>query len=678
MIFELIELNNLYSYRGIVRFDLSGASAGRNVVLISGRNGFGKTSFLNAVKLLFCDVTASMRESVQRQRTPTHKQYVVGAGEDWWGILNRQARQQDGERNCHVRIAWSEGATRITAQRSWVIEDNDFTTNLVVESESLQTPLRDSDAQVFISARLPPDFVPFFIFDGEQIQELAEANRAEQIDQIERLLNISALKLMSDTLTSIRKEFQNQGMDQTERATLVALRGNLTHEQAAASALKQQLSDLRDDIDQAEVDARTLRARVESRRAFVHQGSENQLKRRLEDFEANRSSLANSVVNDLPRVAPLLLNPLLTDKAARLLDMHRRSNSGGDYLRQVAAGLPDQVFGISPPQPISPLSPEQQGFFRNRLAKLLEAALPDDRSNSNPRLDIPKAERAQRLLRRYGDNQELRRTLAAQLEQLFRLRGQIKACQEENLNIGALSTQEREAYQKDLAEAERLEEERVVLRTRQNGLEKDIRGAAAKIEQLETDIAKQENAVELSSKMRDKAEIAARLRRFFDDYKQRLKDERRADLEAALNRHFHTLMTSHKLIARIQVDEEFGLHYLDVAGHPVGMGNLSAGMKQLAATALLWALKECSGRPLPIVVDTPLARIDRGNQENLLTNYYPAASEQVIVLPTDSELDEAKYRLLHPYVYREYKLHNPSGDQTTLEEISMYPEVARA
>lgn len=677
MIFESIELNNLYSYRGVVRFDLSGASTKRNVVLISGRNGFGKTSFLNAIKLLFCDVTTAMRESVQRQRTPTHKQYIVGAGEDWWGILNRQARQ-DGERECHVRIVWTEGTSRITAQRSWIIENNDFTPALVVESDTLQTPLRDSDAQAFISARLPPDFVPFFIFDGEQIQELAEANRAEQIDQIERLLNISALKLMSDTLTTIRKEFQNQGMDQTERATLVALRGNLTHEQAAASALKQQLADLQDDIDQAESNARTLRGRLESRRAFIHQGNESQLKKRLEDLEVNRSSLATSVINDLPRVSPLLLNPSLTEKAARLLDMHRRSNGGGDYLRQVAMSLPDQVFGIAPPQPIPPLSHEQHGYFRNRLTKLLEAALPDVGSNSSPRLDIPKAERAQRLLRRYGDNQELRRNLAGQLEQLFRLRGQIKACQEENLNIGALSTQEREAYQNDLAEAGRLEDERVALRTRQSSLEKALRGASAKIEQLEADITKQENAVELSSKMRDKAEIAAKLRRFFDDYKQRLKDERRADLEAALNRHFRTLMTSHNLIAHIGVDEDFGLHYLDTDGRPVGMGNLSAGMKQLAATALLWALKECSNRPLPIVVDTPLARIDRGNQENLLTNYYPVASEQVIVLPTDSELDEAKYRLLQPFVYREYKLHNPTGDQTKLELASMYPEIAHA
>ncbi len=83
------------------------------------------------------------------------------------------------------------------------------------------------------------------------------------------------------------------------------------------------------------------------------------------------------------------------------------------------------------------------------------------------------------------------------------------------------------------------------------------------------------------------------------------------------------------------------------------MGSLSAGMKQLAATSLLWALKTCSGRPMPIIVNTPMARIDKGNQENLLRCYYPTVSEQVILLPTDSEMDERKYNMLKPYIYQE-------------------------
>ena len=104
---------------------------------------------------------------------------------------------------------------------------------------------------------------------------------------------------------------------------------------------------------------------------------------------------------------------------------------------------------------------------------------------------------------------------------------------------------------------------------------------------------------------------------------------------------------------------------------PIGMGTISAGMKQLAATSLLWALKEVSGRQLPVVIDTPLARIDLRHQHNLLTRYYPEAGDQVIMLPTDSELDEVKRKLLLPHVYKAFELYNPTGEKTEIREETL-------
>ena len=74
-------------------------------------------------------------------------------------------------------------------------------------------------------------------------------------------------------------------------------------------------------------------------------------------------------------------------------------------------------------------------------------------------------------------------------------------------------------------------------------------------------------------------------------------------------------------------------------------------MKQLFATSLLWTLKDVSGQFLPVIIDTPLARFDRGHQQSLLTRYYPHAGNQVILLPTDSELDREKYNILKPHTH---------------------------
>ena len=141
-------------------------------------------------------------------------------------------------------------------------------------------------------------------------------------------------------------------------------------------------------------------------------------------------------------------------------------------------------------------------------------------------------------------------------------------------------------------------------------------------------------------------------------------------MEKSLNLHLHTLLDSNQLISRVGINEDFVITYYNQTDEPIGMGSISAGMKQLAATSLLWALKEVSGRQLPVVIDTPLARIDLRHQHNLLTRYYPEAGNQVIVLPTDSELDEAKQKLLLPHVYKAFELHNPTGEQTEIREVN--------
>ena len=59
----------------------------------------------------------------------------------------------------------------------------------------------------------------------------------------------------------------------------------------------------------------------------------------------------------------------------------------------------------------------------------------------------------------------------------------------------------------------------------------------------------------------------------------------------------------------------------------------------------------------------------------MLEKYYPNAGSQVILLPTDSELDERKRELLAPYIYREFLLHNAGGDSTSVELITPRQEV---
>jgi DNA sulfur modification protein DndD len=94
----------------------------------------------------------------------------------------------------------------------------------------------------------------------------------------------------------------------------------------------------------------------------------------------------------------------------------------------------------------------------------------------------------------------------------------------------------------------------------------------------------------------------------------------------------------------------FNVSLTDNHGKVVNKKKLSAGEKQIYAIAMLEALGRTSGRNLPIIIDTPLGRLDSKHRTKLVQNYFPTASHQVLILSTDTEIDEDFYDELSPEI----------------------------
>ena len=84
--------------------------------------------------------------------------------------------------------------------------------------------------------------------------------------------------------------------------------------------------------------------------------------------------------------------------------------------------------------------------------------------------------------------------------------------------------------------------------------------------------------------------------------------------------------------------------------------SLSAGEKQLMVISLLWALALCSKKKLPVIIDTPLSRLDSAHRVALIQTYFPQASDQTIILSTDSEIDRNYYEIMKDNIGDEFTL----------------------
>lgn len=674
MRFRHIHLKNLFSYRD-TRIDLDGAVPGRNIALISGRNGYGKTSFINAVKLLFVGPNKDMCSAVQQGSELRPKQYVLGVGEDWMGIFNRVTRAA-GERDARVAITWNEAIGEVEAVRSWQIEGDGYQERIQVDLRG-ETPrhLQGDEAQQFLNERLPEDHLPFFFFDGEQIQHLAEANRTRLSRHIERLLNICHVETLVDYLGQVSKDWRKEAMPGAARAELARLERDQAHIEAMLLAADETIEALATERRDLERLVREEDTYLEGRRVAnlaqneVHLSGER--KRLIEQMEHEQSWLAST----LPITAPLLVNPGLVRRTMAELKKLLDSEAGvqADALQEVLANLPQDLFD-KPPFSQPRLTEGQTRFYKRRLETLLRAFIPEpeDLGNGLLRLDRSEARELLSLLGYFSMSDDERRGQGERLKSISRIKRSLAEVEDRLENLSNLPADEQDEYRRRKAANDERRERIGAISVELRQAEKqrdDQRGA---LEAKEKAIRSQEKQVTLSAQADRRLRLAQEARDLFIAYKEELKRRKREAIEDVVNRRFKELMTSHGLIDRIQVDDHFGIHYLDRDGGSIAMGSLSAGMKQLAATALLWALKEVSGKEVPLIVDTPLARIDRQHQDNLLRRYYPQVAEQVIVLPTDSELDREKYALIEPHLYREYRLDNPTGVDTRLKEAPMY------
>jgi DNA sulfur modification protein DndD len=147
------------------------------------------------------------------------------------------------------------------------------------------------------------------------------------------------------------------------------------------------------------------------------------------------------------------------------------------------------------------------------------------------------------------------------------------------------------------------------------------------------------------------------------------------ELEKLVVFRFNQLIRKADLVTRLEIDpQSFHIQLFDSSGIEVPKDLLSAGEKQMFAIALLWALRDLSGKPFPVIIDTPLGRLDSDHRDHLVNQYFPNVSHQVILFSTDTEIDRSYFKALDPHVSRSYHLEYDSGSGSSSASLGYFWE----
>ncbi|POA57758.1 MULTISPECIES: DNA sulfur modification protein DndD [unclassified Pseudomonas] len=670
--FTSIEVENIFAYEGKSTIDLRDCNGDRSIVVISGQNGAGKTSLLNAIKLLFL---GPENEEIRRvgfggiALSPKH--FVLGQPGRWYGVFNKHAR--DISDRSRVKLSWVQDGKPTTLERVFSRTSNTTFTDQLIITHSGQH-LTDSESRAFLASLAPSEIVPFYFFDGEQVQSFADAEEGRERGEIERLLKLSFITDLLRELDSYSKSKRRAGLPTEVQHEIVQAENALREAEAKIESLNRLRIETETESEELSRKQEQLDSHRDGLRTGISEEEQRRMLNRIAILDMQREKLNADLCEVLPPEAPWLVNLGIVRQVYQLLDQQMTSSTDMSLSNKLHGELPQALrSSLSHLEPPVELSSSQYQAFSDAIKQALaQRGLSADACVS-PLLLAVSPKQVKALRDRYLVWAERGPALvAAQTEQLRRMRSLTQEAEqarrdleeaelttegakhrfdELSTEIAALSRQI-EAYRETLAEL-RIKEAQTAESAEQ------ARQRIRQCEQRHSTVTKENRAYQLS----------LRVRRALEFFRDKKRMQIRQSVEDHLNERISVLLAPSQLIKSVTLDDLFVMRYFDEQGDEVARRSISAGMRQLVAMGMLWALRDESARELPVMIDTPLGRIDRENRSLLMSEYFPNAGKPLVLLPTNSEMDEDVLRSLDGFIRRRYEIQNEGGTRARIVQI---------
>lgn len=616
-------------FRGVHEIDLAPRTENKEnapspIILFGGLNGAGKTSILSAVRVALYGRLAFGRGL----STPEYQKQLDALIHRGVGISDNKSSIELVFSHSHNGI---ENEYKVT--RAWERSKRDKLT--LEQNGSELTQLNYDQCQSFLTELIPTGIADLFFFDGEKIADLAEdesgqvlqtaVRRLLGIDVVERLRNDLALYLKRHDAAAMPANIQNQ-IEKLDQERLVAEnKGKELSNQASLSRAKIDL--VAKEIDVAETEL--------SSRGGAWASSREQEKAKQLELDVERKELEKLLRSEIEGDLPFTFAPKTLQKLLRQLNDEKATKQANSFNNELTTFMTELSWKLT-----------AELGDASAAIETIKTSLDErtsNQQNAEIKLDISDREFSQ-------IESQINAQAPASFSRFDKARQRLADVEEAiaDLSVNIARAPEQEQLETQLNNVKVLTKKRT---------------EAILAHKEKTEAAKRQyrEAIELArkiQKLHDKHKVAFNAEAslgnaqnahiLLADFSEQLTQVRVKQLETEFIKSYQKLARKEdlQLSARINTTT-FDVELIDELEHAISRKALSAGEKQIYAIAILEALGKTSGKKLPIIIDTPLGRLDSKHRDKLIEHYFPEASHQVIILSTDTEIDESYFNNKH-------------------------------
>ncbi len=374
MFLKKIEITNFRVYYGknTLDFGRNLSAEGRNIYVIGGLTGYGKTSLLQAITLGLLGKNASL---LAFDKTSANIDY-----------LHREILQKNfsktalanGERQMSVRLIFEEQRIELVIERKWWFDDQGLLSDEELNISKNGAPLeiaKGVDQQElkdeFIETKIPPHIAKFFFFDGEEIRKIAEKDPSGAVvSGLNSLLGFAMLERLIDDLEKTKRDIKTQtGSSPTKSDLLKA--------EAALSEKEEEEKNIRDDFEDKSREREKHKQQLETVKAHISimlggdvSTTQNQIQAQIDELEREDRTIAAEMGKFVGDLLCLSMPKTLLRKLKEQLlgELTRKEWEGKkSSLSPQKVKIIEGLFGKTSPQTEPPLLPRQKDFLVSRL-----------------------------------------------------------------------------------------------------------------------------------------------------------------------------------------------------------------------------------------------------------------------------------------------------------------------
>ena len=664
-----IKFENFRIYKGINEIKFSPQS-NKNISIVAGKNGFGKTTFLTSLIWVFYGKMMSEVEDKYR------KDIKTSGGYDKFlkTLLNRDVKsnsdtESDASFSIEVELTDilipSIPCKSVVLKRSYDLKTEKEDLRIFIDG--LENELtKEVGYEVFINDFiLPREIAKFFFFDAEKIVSLAEAQSKAELRNLSKayseVLGIKKYEDLKKNLDTLLTKLRRSGASPQQQTKLIELVDQEKELNGLIDINTDKVTIIEKEVLNHKINSDNLQEKLirEGNGITLEELQQMKLDR---DTLKEKSTEIKSNLKKLLGIAPLVIaGKKLATLNKQLINEHKTQSNTIDkdlLLEELTA------FSKSILDKLNLL--ELDVNSKSKVEKVLNGALSEKES-------IVDNKEGNKILLDYT-NEQFRGFEAVYNNIKGAFSSQFNTVIQEVKNNRILLSRVHQSIRQAEARknnplASKLRDEKTIIDHKIENLIQDKIKLIEELGGLKTNLtsnnkvlSEYEKNFKLINTDQKKFEVTEKLLQKITTIIKKIKEDKKYSLQKSILLGLNKIMHKVDFIYDVRVnvlDDVMDIDLLDKNGDVMDKNSLSKGEQQLYATALLKALVDESGIKFPVFIDSPLQKFDKYHSKNIIKEFYPAISEQVVLFPLlEKELSELEYEYLKPNVNKVFVIEN--------------------